>query len=199
MEPQHNSEDWQRPEGGHNSESRRNKLRRRTRRRRLKRSPVHYGRGVQRGSHPDHYATRYSASRLQGPRFCPLTTSILFHQPWPFLCFKMPLICEFQVAAAALESDWILCGAAASADIGRAVVANADEAAVAGGREVNSNISLTVLTRAMVGLRGPTATANLPAALHLRFRVRRTFNSTGPQSTLHMTRCCRCLCLHIRT
>ena len=39
-----------------------NRHRRRRRRRRLKRSPVHHqygGRGVHRGAHPEHYATRY--------------------------------------------------------------------------------------------------------------------------------------------
>ena len=53
---------------------------------------------------------------------------------------------EFQIAAA----DWILGSAAASADLGRAVVANADEAAVPGG-EVITNFAYTVLTREKAG------------------------------------------------
>ena len=68
LESQDDSEDWARAAQGRNSESRRNnnRHRRRRRRRRLKRSPVHHhygGRGVHRGSHPDRYATRYSAVR----------------------------------------------------------------------------------------------------------------------------------------
>ena len=56
---------WGRAEGERVSEGRRpnNRHRRRRRRRRLKRSPVHHqygGRGVHRGAHPEHYATRYS-------------------------------------------------------------------------------------------------------------------------------------------
>ena len=56
---------WGRAEGGGRvSEGHRpnNRHRRRRRRRRLKRSPVHHqygGRGVHRGAHPEHYATRY--------------------------------------------------------------------------------------------------------------------------------------------